>query len=103
MAHDPDKSPSWIRALSHLGEDSLSVDGMAEAMTGDTTSEGQREAYEALSYLVEAGMVEAFQLGGIIWYKQAEAPLCPRQTPKVDAGYAEEDPGDGRPDRLYGD
>lgn len=103
MTHDPSsKKPSWTQALSYLGESGLSVKGLATAMTGDTTSEAQREAYEALSYLVEAGFVEAFELGGVIWYRQVEAVLWGRRAPVVDAGYAEEDPGDGRPDRLYG-
>jgi hypothetical protein len=34
--------------------------------------------------------------------RQEEAPFCPPRTPKADAGYADEDPGDGRPDRRYG-
>jgi hypothetical protein len=91
-----------IQVLAALDNSTLSVKGLAEKLTGDSTSETEREVADTLSLLIDQDMVRAFEAHGVTWYETAEAPLVPRPSPKLDAGYADEDPGDGRPDRLYG-
>jgi hypothetical protein len=102
MAHDANATIDISAVLTALGEDTLSDKGLAERITGDTTSEARQKVCTVLFDLVESGVVNTYERCGVTWYEAAEAPLCPPPAPKADAGYADEDPGDGRPDRLYG-
>lgn len=102
MAHDANATIDTSSVLTALGGDTLSDKGVAVRITGDTTSEARQKVCTVLFDLVESGVVNTYERGGITWYEAAEAPLCPPPAPKADAGYADEDPGDGRPDYLYG-
>lgn len=102
MERDANATIDTSSVLAALGGDTLSDKGLAERITGDTTSEARQKVCTVLFDLVESGVVNTYERGDVTWYEAAEAPLCPPRAPKADAGYADEDPGDGRPDYRYG-
>lgn len=89
--------------LAALSDSPQTAAGLTGRINPGATAEITWEVVEGLSQLEAEGLVRSYEAGGVTWYEAEEAPLLPKKTPKLDAGYADEDPGDGgREDRRYG-